>query len=310
MVAKLRERPGWPAYKVKVADPGDLSSLRASTPARRSMWTATAPGSRPAPDRLWRRYTPSDPRDRWQEAGGAESGQPISGDRGREHGGSEDLELCARAFHGVNVKPMKVGGITPALAILRRVRQRGLITMVGCVMESAASVSATAHLGGLADYLDADMLDLLAVDNGAGAELGAGARYGCPAVPAPGTGPTWTPGDGVGPVLRGAARRPRHRPRHGPPRAAPGSACPAEPTRCCLADPGSRRHRWRDPQRGGKSGTAALRAYPRCPRRGRQGVVQLTAAQGRPLSGGRLGAGPRGSRQGRGLPAWTGRRFR
>jgi hypothetical protein len=47
-------------------------------------------------------------------------------------------------------------------------------------------VSATVHLGGLADYLDVDILDLLAVDTGAGAKLDAGGRVRVP--DRPGTG--------------------------------------------------------------------------------------------------------------------------
>ena len=82
-----------------------------------------------------------------------------------------DLDSCTEAFHGINVKPMKAGGITPSLALLRAARERGLITMLGCMPESAAGVSATAHLGTLADHLDVDVVDLLAVDTGQGLTL-------------------------------------------------------------------------------------------------------------------------------------------
>ena len=33
-----------------------------------------------------------------------------------------DLDSCTEAFHGINVKPMKAGGITPSLALLRAAR--------------------------------------------------------------------------------------------------------------------------------------------------------------------------------------------
>ena len=43
--------------------------------------------------------------------------------------------------------------------------------MLGCMPESAAGVSATAHLGALADHLDVDVVDLLAVNTGHGLTL-------------------------------------------------------------------------------------------------------------------------------------------
>ena len=70
---------------------------------------------------------------------------------------------------------MKAGGLTPPLALLRAARERGLITMLGCMPESAAGVSATAHLGTLADHLDVDAVELLAVDTGQGLTLDAAA---------------------------------------------------------------------------------------------------------------------------------------
>jgi L-alanine-DL-glutamate epimerase-like enolase superfamily enzyme len=183
MVAKLRERPGWPAYKIKIPDPGDLSALRALREQTSAPFYVDGNGAwepsrtRTALEPLYalgvRLLEQPYPRDRWSAAAALKAASPFPVIADESMTGPADLEPCAWAFHGINVKPMKVGGITPALAILRQARQRGLITMVGCVMESAASVSATAHLGGLADYLDLDILDLLAVDTGAGAELGA-----------------------------------------------------------------------------------------------------------------------------------------
>jgi GNAT superfamily N-acetyltransferase len=103
--------------------------------------------------------------------------------------GPDDLEECARAFHGINVKPMKAGGITPSLEILRQARERGLITMLGCMPESAAGVSATAHLGGLVDHLDVDVLDLLAVNTGSGPEIDGAGRVRLPDRPGSGYAP-------------------------------------------------------------------------------------------------------------------------
>jgi len=70
--------------------------------------------------------------------------------------GAADAERCAEAFHGVNVKLAKTGGITGALAALTAAREAGLKTMIGCMIESSLAITAAAHLAELADYLDLD----------------------------------------------------------------------------------------------------------------------------------------------------------
>ena len=67
-----------------------------------------------------------------------------------------DAERCAEFFHGVNVKLSKTGGVTAAIAALRAAKKSGLQTMLGCMIESSALISAAAHLAELADFLDLD----------------------------------------------------------------------------------------------------------------------------------------------------------
>ena len=67
-----------------------------------------------------------------------------------------DTEACAAGFHGVNVKLVKAGGVTGALEALRSARRAGLQTMLGCMIETSALISAAAHLADLCDFLDLD----------------------------------------------------------------------------------------------------------------------------------------------------------
>src|SRR5690606_19823884 len=43
-----------------------------------------------------------------------------------------DVRKCSGLFHGINVKLMKAGGITPALRMLKEAKSLGMKTMVGC----------------------------------------------------------------------------------------------------------------------------------------------------------------------------------
>lgn len=70
---------------------------------------------------------------------------------------TEDLEkLAAGGVQGINLKLMKVGGLGPAVKLLRRGRELGLRIMLGCMVETSLGVTAMAHLAGAADWLDLD----------------------------------------------------------------------------------------------------------------------------------------------------------
>lgn len=75
-----------------------------------------------------------------------------------------DVAKCRGFFHGINVKLMKAGGITPALRMLAEARSYGMKTMVGCMTESSVGISAIAHIAPLLDYVDMDGAMLLAKD--------------------------------------------------------------------------------------------------------------------------------------------------
>ncbi|MCS7038331.1 MAG: dipeptide epimerase [Anaerolineae bacterium] len=68
-----------------------------------------------------------------------------------------DLErLAAAGVAGINLKLMKVGGLAPALTILRRAKALGLRVLLGCMIETSLGVTAAFHLAALADWIDLD----------------------------------------------------------------------------------------------------------------------------------------------------------
>lgn len=75
-----------------------------------------------------------------------------------------DVKKCQGLFHGVNVKLMKAGGVTPALRMLREAKSLGMKTMVGCMTESSVGITAIAHIAPMLDYVDMDGAMLLSRD--------------------------------------------------------------------------------------------------------------------------------------------------
>jgi len=56
-----------------------------------------------------------------------------------------DVERCAGCFHGVNIKLVKCGGMTPARRMIAQARRLGLRVMMGCMTESTVGISAVAQ---------------------------------------------------------------------------------------------------------------------------------------------------------------------
>lgn len=76
----------------------------------------------------------------------------------------EDVTKCHHHFHGVNVKLVKCGGLTPARRMIAQAKRLGIKTMVGCMTESTVGISAIAHLLPELDFVDMDGSLLLAED--------------------------------------------------------------------------------------------------------------------------------------------------
>lgn len=87
----------------------------------------------------------------------------------------EDVNLCAEVFHGINIKLMKCGGITPALKMIKKARSHTILVMAGCMTESSIGISNLTQLASLLDYIDADGAMLLEKDMAEGVTFKDGA---------------------------------------------------------------------------------------------------------------------------------------
>jgi L-alanine-DL-glutamate epimerase-like enolase superfamily enzyme len=67
-----------------------------------------------------------------------------------------DIEKISDAYHGINIKLMKCGGLNEAMKMIKRARELNLKVMIGCMSESSCGVSAAAQLAPLADWADLD----------------------------------------------------------------------------------------------------------------------------------------------------------
>jgi L-alanine-DL-glutamate epimerase-like enolase superfamily enzyme len=76
----------------------------------------------------------------------------------------DDVARVPSRFSGFNIKLVKCGGLTPALAMLRHGRELGLQVMVGCMLETSVLIAAGAVIAQESDYADLDGAWLLADD--------------------------------------------------------------------------------------------------------------------------------------------------
>ncbi len=83
----------------------------------------------------------------------------------------EDVEKCIDHFHGINIKLMKCGGLTPALEMISLARKYNLKIMIGCMTETSIGISALAQLLPLVDYADLDGSLLISNDPARGVFL-------------------------------------------------------------------------------------------------------------------------------------------
>ncbi len=83
----------------------------------------------------------------------------------------DSVQKCKGHFHGINIKLMKCGGLTPARRMIKHAKELGLKVMVGCMTESSVGISAIAQLVPQLDYVDMDGFMLLEKDIAEGPQL-------------------------------------------------------------------------------------------------------------------------------------------
>lgn len=101
-----------------------------------------------------------------------------------------DVErLAAVGVQGINLKLMKLGGLSAALRVVARAQTLGLRLMLGCMVETSLGVTAMAHLAGVAEWLDLDAPLLIANDPFSGVQIDSQARLHLPDRPGIGAEP-------------------------------------------------------------------------------------------------------------------------
>lgn len=181
MVAKLLEFADWPIFKIKLGTANDLAivrELRRHTTATFRVdancgWTAqqTIDNSQALKTLGVEFIEQPLPADRWDDMRRvfAESSLPIIADESCQI--ESDVPRCAGYFHGINIKLVKCGGLTPARRMIAVARARNMQVMVGCMTESTVGISAIAQLLPQLDYVDMDGAVLLAADVADGVRL-------------------------------------------------------------------------------------------------------------------------------------------
>ena len=104
----------------------------------------------------------------------------------------QDVKVLQEAgVKGINIKLMKVGGLTPALEMIRLAKAENMQVMLGCMIETSIGLTAMAHLSDFADWLDLDASLLVTNDPFEGLRFDENAMIHVPEKP------------GLGIILRG-----------------------------------------------------------------------------------------------------------
>lgn len=180
MILKMKETP-WPIYKIKLGTKEDLAIVKALREHTEAMFRIDANGAWDVEETLKNALE-------FKKLGVEFLEQPLATD---DVEGSKylfkhaalpiiadescqieaDIETCYKNFHGVNIKLVKCGGLTPARRMINRAKELKMKTMVGCMTESSIGISAIAHLAPVLDYIDMDGAMLLHHDIASGVTL-------------------------------------------------------------------------------------------------------------------------------------------
>lgn len=182
MVKKLEEFKDWPVFKIKLGTEHDMEimqELRKHTDAvlridANCAWTAsqTVEYSHVLKElgvEFIEQPMPAEASNEDKRFVYENSVLPVIADESCIS--EEDVDACDGFFHGVNIKVVKCGGLTPALRMVNRARELKMKVMVGCMTESTVGISGIAQLLPLLDYVDMDGPVLLAKDIASGVSI-------------------------------------------------------------------------------------------------------------------------------------------
>ncbi|TDO70455.1 L-alanine-DL-glutamate epimerase-like enolase superfamily enzyme [Flavobacterium chryseum] len=186
MIAKMKELP-WPIYKIKLGTPDDIAIVTELRKHSNAIFRVDANCAWTVDEMLSNALILKDlgvefieqplKANDWegQKQVFKNSVLPIMADESCIE--EADVAKCYNHFHGVNIKLMKCGGITPGKRMIAEAKKLGLKTMVGCMTESTVGISAIAHLLPELDYVDMDGALLLAEDIASGVTIKNGKTF-------------------------------------------------------------------------------------------------------------------------------------
>lgn len=173
MIAKMKAMP-WPIYKIKLGTSDDIGIIKALRQETDAIFRVDANCGWTAKETLYNAEILQtlgvefieQPLKANDLQGMKEiikhSALPIIADESCQN--RTDVMPCAEAFSGINIKLVKCGGLTPALAMIKQARDLQLKVMMGCMTETSIGISAIAQVAPLLDYVDMDGALLLAND--------------------------------------------------------------------------------------------------------------------------------------------------
>lgn len=182
MVKKMEEFKNWPVFKIKLGTDHDMEIMRELRAHTDAILRIDANCAWSADQTIEYSHT-------LKELGVEFIEQPMEADASPadmkkvfEHSvlplladesciSEADVDRCHGYFHGVNIKVVKCGGLTPARRMIARARELGMKVMVGCMTESTVGISGIAQLLPLLDYVDMDGPLLLAKDIAKGVQI-------------------------------------------------------------------------------------------------------------------------------------------
>lgn len=182
--ARVREVQDWPILKLKLGNDDDLArvaAVRAITGAEIRVDVNGGWGAAETIDKAGRlkelgvesieQPLPADDWDGMAAIAG-QTALPLYADEAVHS--QVTFEAALTLFDGIALKTMKLGGITPTLAMIDQARAAGKAIALGCMPESTIGVSSTLQLATLADQLDIDSIALLRTDLAHGVQLDRG----------------------------------------------------------------------------------------------------------------------------------------
>ncbi len=165
VIEKFKEQPNWPLYRVKLGSHEDMTILRELRARTDSPFRLDVNG-------CWTLQQTLEYLDELKSLNIELIEQPLHQDdwEGMKRLRKEcdkygipliadescrcerDLEKCVGFFHGVNLKPIKFGGLLPTKKLVIRARELGFKVMIGNTIESVISASATSQFVPMIDY--------------------------------------------------------------------------------------------------------------------------------------------------------------